>query len=555
MKNTATKPWRSPAVDDANGGFFSLVSYSSAEKKTLKAYRDINAIGHWLRSRKPFQRDTCTLNVQLKYHSMKSFACTLLLLLSSSLFAVFAHPEAAFEKETDRIQNGLLPAAFVKGNPIRKTSLADRMFVYHATGVSIAIIHNGAIRWAQGFGTLKLGGRPVTAETLFQAASISKPVTAFAALRLAQSGKLDLNEDVNHYLKSWKVPTNSFTEQHRVTLLELLTHTAGTTVSGFPGYGAGTAIPTLRQILDGVPPANNPPIGIDIVPGTRFRYSGGGYVVAQQLLMDVTGQNFPQLMHETVLGPLGMTHSTFEQPIPIERMVNAAIPYRASGEQVEGGAHVYPEMAPAGFWTTAGDLARFAIAVQNALAGRTGAILSGELAALMVASRLGKRGVMFGVGGSLTNPYFAHSGGNEGFESYLVAFESGDGAVVMTNGEGDPGFDLTLEILRSIAHEYGWPDFRPVGYNLATLKPDRLEEYAGCYKLSSGDLVVITRKSDHIFAQVSDGDSWEMFPHSETQFFSKIADAQITFKVEGQGRVAGIVLRKYGEDTEAERVF
>jgi CubicO group peptidase (beta-lactamase class C family) len=270
--------------------------------------------------------------------------------------------------------------------------------------------------------------------------------------------------------------------------------------------------------------------------------------------MDVTGESFQDFMQQTVLGPLGMIHSTFGQPMAMHRKVNAAIPYRITGEQVEGGAYVYPEMAAAGLWTTAGDLARFAIAVQNALAGRSRAILSGALAADTVATHLGKRGVIFGVGGSQKDPYFAHSGGNKGFESYLVAYDSGDGAVIMTNGDGDPAFDLILEIVRSIAREYGWPDFHPVEHALSTVEPNRLEEYVGCYKLSSGALVTVTRIDNHLFADISDGDHWEMFPDSKTEFFSTIADAQITFKLDARDRVSGLVLRKYGEDTDAERV-
>jgi CubicO group peptidase (beta-lactamase class C family) len=486
---------------------------------------------------------------------MKVLTFMLFLFLCGLAFVAFENPKNALQQEIDRIQNGLLPAIAVKGSPIPKMTLSDRMFAYHVTGLSIAVIHDGAIRWSHGFGTLKVGGASVTADTLFQAASVSKPVSAFAVLRLVQSGKLNLDEDVNLYLKSWKVPTNPFTEQRGVTLRELLTHTAGTTVSGFPGYAEGAAIPKLPQILDGLPPANNQPIRVDIVPGTQFRYSGGGYVIVQQILTDVTGERFAKFMQQTVLDPLGMTHSTFERPIPIALQKNAATGYRTNGEPVEGGAHAYPEMAAAGLWTTAGDLARFAIGVQNALAGRTGAILSRQLAQEMVAPLLGKRGVMFGVGGSRTNPYFAHSGGNEGFETYLVAYEKGDGVAVMTNGEGDPGFDLTLEIVRSIAHEYGWPDFQPVQYTISKVQPIRLKEYGGCYKLPSGDLVMISIREDHIFAQVSDGDSWEMFPNSETHFFSKIADAEITFNVDGLGRVTGIVLRKYGEGREAKRFF
>jgi CubicO group peptidase (beta-lactamase class C family) len=179
---------------------------------------------------------------------------------SGSAWPAICSNEADLNQEIERVQKGLLPAAVVKGSPLRSMTLVDRMFAYHATAVSIAVIHNGAIRWSQGFGILKLGGAPVTPDTLFQA--------AVAALRLVQSGKLNLDEDVNHYLKSWKLPTKGFTEQRRVTLRELLTHTAGTTVRGFPGYAAGAAIPTLLQILDGVPPANTPPIRVDTIPGT-----------------------------------------------------------------------------------------------------------------------------------------------------------------------------------------------------------------------------------------------------------------------------------------------
>ena len=457
------------------------------------------------------------------------------------------------QEEIRRVQNGLLPAAFIKGEAIRRMKLSDRMFVYQVTGVSIAVIHNGSVDWAKGFGVLSLGGPPITADTLFQAASVSKPVTALAALRLVQSGKIELDTDINGHLRSWKLPSNNFTDRQKVTLHELLTHTAGTTVQAFPGYASTEPIPTLRQVLDGIPPANTPPIRVDTPPGTHWRYSGGGYTIVQQALVDVTGRAFPELMQENVLRPLGMTRSTFDQPLPRELTANASTPYLGTGEEVKGGSHTYPEMAAAGLWTTAQDLARFAIAVQNSLAGRPGAVLSRQLAEQMVESNVGKRGIMFGVGGSDGDPYFAHSGEDAGFVSYLVAYEKkGDGAVVMTNG--DRGFDLTEEIMRAIAHEYGWPDFYPVEHTLATVDSQRLDQYAGCYQLSPGIMVTVTHQTDHLSVQVSGQDPWQMLPDSETHFFSKSVDVQLAFPILRDGSAPELVLRQYGEDSVAKKI-
>jgi len=164
----------------------------------------------------------------------------------------------------------------------------------HVLGVSITVIHNGEIEWARGFGVTRVGGPAVTQGTLFQAASISKPVTAMAVLHLVGSGKLDLDADVNQYLKAWKVPTNKFTETSKVTLRELLTHTAGMTVHGFPGYASDSALPTVVQVLNGEKPANTPAILVDTIPGSDWRYSGGGFVVTQVLLQDVTGKASPR---------------------------------------------------------------------------------------------------------------------------------------------------------------------------------------------------------------------------------------------------------------------
>jgi CubicO group peptidase (beta-lactamase class C family) len=369
--------------------------------------------------------------------------------------------DSAVEAKIQDVENNIAPAFLIKGQDGSHITLASRMAALHVPGVSIAVIHNGTIEWAKGFGVTKLEGPAVTPNTLFQAGSISKPVTAMAILHLAQSGRLSLDTDVNQYLKTWKVPENSFTAQKKVTLRGLLSHTAGVTVHGFPGYASGDPVPTLVQVLNGEKPANTPPIRVDTVPGTIWRYSGGGYVITQQLLLDLTGKSFPSFMQETVLGPLGMSHSTYEQPLPATRQADAATPYDQHGAPIVGGAHTYPEMAPAGLWTTPSDLARYAIEVQKSLTGQSNSVLSKTTASEMVKDvGLGNYGLGLQVGGSPDHTYFEHGGVDEGFVSNLIAYDNGDGVAIMTNGMN--GGRLAEELVRTIALAYHWPDFAPI---------------------------------------------------------------------------------------------
>jgi len=332
-----------------------------------------------------------------------------------------------------------------------------RMAYYHVPGLSLACIHNGTVEWTQGFGTARVGGEPVTPETLFQASSISMPVTAVAVLRLVDQGKLDLDVDVTQYLRSWKLPTNRFTEQKKVTLLQLLSHTAGVAFAGYAGYPAGEKLPTLVQVLNGESPANSAPVTIDRVPGTEYQYAIGNYLIIQQTLIDVTGKPFPQLMEELVLQPLHMVHSTFEQPIPQKLQRLVAMPYDQNGKAIEGGPHSYPEMAVAGLWTTPSDLALFALGIQNALAGKPGAIVSPSTTHEMLQPAQGNYGLGFAITGNGPNRYFWHPGANLGFLSVLFAYEKGDGVVLMSNQQYSKTLDL--EIIHTLAKQYGWTEF------------------------------------------------------------------------------------------------
>ena len=448
-------------------------------------------------------------------------------LTTISLGVLTAQPPVELEKRIRHIQDAILPVVLTKGEPPATTKLADRMAALHVPGVSIAVIHDGKIEWARGFGVTRVGGPSVTPDTLFQAASISKPVTAMAVLHLVESGKLDLDKDVNQYLKTWKVPPNTFTATTKVTLRELLTHTAGMTVHGFPGYASGSALPTLVQVLNGEKPANTPAILVDTTPGATWRYSGGGFVVTQLLLEDATGQAFPTLMHDIVLGPIGMTRSTYEQPLPQNRMADAAMPYWHDGEAVPGGSHVYPEMAPAGLWTTPSDLARYAIAIQKALTGKSNGVLSPVMVREMLKPGKNHWGLGIETGGSAERPYFTHGGANAGFQCDLVAYDNGDGAVIMTNS--DRGGQLADEIVRTIAYEYKWPDFAPHERKEITISADILASYAGIYAMAPGVNMTITVADGQLMSQMSGQGKVPLFAESETMFFPKIVDAEIEF--------------------------
>jgi CubicO group peptidase (beta-lactamase class C family) len=335
-------------------------------------------------------------------------------------------------------------------------AVAAEMRDHQITGLSLAVIDRGEIVKAKGYGsTDRAGTNAVTPETLFQAGSVSKSLAALGALWLVEQGKLSLDDDVNLRLRTWKVPENEFTSEKKVTLREILSHTAGFTVHGFRGYAAGEPLPTLVQVLDGLPPANNKPIRVDLTPKKTWRYSGGGYIVMQQLVLDVTGRAFPDFMEETVLKPLGMTNSSYAQPLPPERAARMATGYGELRLAVDGGAHVYPEMAAAGLWTTPSDLARFAISIQLAAAGKSNPVISHRMTLRMLTDQKNGDGLgvfLIGLAGRL---WFYHSGRNDGFDAEVRAgVETGQGVVVMINANDNSGVVGRLE--RAVARHYGW---------------------------------------------------------------------------------------------------
>ena len=456
-------------------------------------------------------------------------------------------PSPEVRKHIDSITTCITGPVVIKGDDKSCKTLKERMAELHIPGVSIAVVHNGAIEWAEGFGVVQTGGKLVTPETLFQAASISKPLSAMAALHLVQEGKLSLDADINQWLTTWKVPASTAAPEAVVTLRELITHTAGISVHGFPGYAAGAPVPTVVQILDGEKPANSPPIRLESPPKDHWQYSGGGFVVMQQMVLDVSKVSYPQFMRETALAPIGMKHSTYQEPLPADLRADAATPYNSDGTPVEGGPHTYPEMAAAGLWTTPSDIALYIIENQRSLAGKANHVLSPEMTKQMMTAGMGNWGLGVQIGGAATNPYFTHGGVNDGFESLFAGYEnSGDGAVVMTNASG--GSRLAGELMGAIAAEYRWTDFRTVVRTTVRLDPSILAKYVGKYEfedhlvrtvtLENGQLVV-SGPNQHL------GD--KLYPQSETTFFPTGANAEFEFKADDKGQIISVVIHYDGQ--------
>ncbi|MBK6627373.1 MAG: class A beta-lactamase-related serine hydrolase [Flavobacteriales bacterium] len=396
------------------------------------------------------------------------------------------------------VETGLCEQVLIEGDST--WTVEERMKHYGVHGVSIAIIDDFKIAWTKSYGVMDTTSkRPVTDSTLFQAASISKPVFAMAVLKLAQQGVLDIDADVNTMLTSWKMPENEFTTTEKVTLKRLLGHVAGTTVHGFQGYRHGDTLPTLLNILNGEAPANSPPVVVDQIPGTAWRYSGGGYCVASQVILDKMGGTIPQHMRDLVLQPLGMSRSSYEQPMPAAMEHNAASGYVPDGSMAVGKWHIYPEISPDGLWTTATDLARFVIDMQKTITTDSGQVLSRATAMQMVEPYLDPN---MAVGLILDNKgserYFEHGGWNEGFCGQIYGHvKNGKGAVVLINAN-QPAF--MFEVMRSIARAYDWPEFVPQRKEVP-MDSTSLKVFTGRYRGGSDNMVTIALHNGKLFRE------------------------------------------------------
>lgn len=469
------------------------------------------------------------------------------------VFSQIVLTQSPVQSRIGRVENGLLPAVQIKGDP--GWTIHERMKHYKVPGVTIAVIDDFKIAWVKAYGVKDTEtNEPVGTDTLFQAGSISKPVAAMAALKKVEQGKIALDENINNRLTTWKLPDNDFTSKKKVTLANLLSHTGGTTVHGFPGYAPGEQIPTLSQILDGAPPANTQAVRVDFEPGTKFRYSGGGTTIAQLAIMDIEKKPYPQIAQETVLGPLDMTNSTYQQPLPDETRKKAATGYRSDGKAVAGKIHIYPEMAAAGLWTTPTDLAKFVIESQLSLAGKSNKVLTPAMTAKMVQPFLpsSQAGLGFFSEKHGAATYFGHGGADEGFRAQvLVHKDKGYGAVVMVNSDNG---QIINEIIRGIAREYQWEDYLPQPREVVSVDAAKLGEYSGRFLVNPDRVLTVTEQGGRLFAQPTASAKFELIPVSDGEFVRKDVEISYTFVKGPSGNFDKIMLKFTEGGSEAPRI-
>ncbi|MEM7029984.1 MAG: serine hydrolase domain-containing protein [Chloroflexota bacterium] len=373
----------------------------------------------------------------------------------------------------------------ITGRPVETHELLDRMHHYQVPGLSLAVIDQGEIVWAKGYGVTDVRtSEAMTSETLLYAASISKSVSALVALHFVEKGLLGLDQNVNDKLITWQVPENEFTQTEKVTLRRILSHTSGLDAGTYSGYSENGPMPTLLQLLRGDSPSNSSPVKVIFVPGSRYDYSGPGFWVMQQLLEDISGQSFADLAQETVLEKVGMMSSLFQPPRPRSLKTQVAVEHNASGEAIFDKSANHPAQTDGTLLTTPTDLAHFAIEIYRASQGLSNQIISTDLAREMLTEQIMYSGLGVDLLGEARTFRFGKGGEGEGAVCEMKLFtETGQGAVIMTNGRN--GYDLIQELYRSIAATYDWPDYRQTSKPMAKVEQTQIQAYEGVYQVDA----------------------------------------------------------------------
>ena len=462
------------------------------------------------------------------------------------------------------LELGLRPAILRPGQALPGWSLQERMEHHRVPGVAIALVRGGRIVQAAGFGVLRAGSdRTVDADTLFSVGSVSKMITAATALRLAADGRLDLDRNVNLYLTSWEIPPAPELASATVTLRMLLSHTSGLSVHGFRDYQPNEPLPNLHQILDGAAPAKNEPVRLLFAPGTRMKYSGGGTMVVQQTIEDITGEPLERAAHRLVFEPVGMRRSTFASPLPAS-LENVAMAHDRTGSPaaLPRGWESFPEVAASGLWTSANDLGAFLTALLRSYRGENRWLPPTLVAQMVTEVGPSWHGLGPRLDGAGETRIFHHGGSNDSYRAWIEGYpESGDGFVILTNGNG--GGALLLEIRNALSDALGHgvdPPIRagalPAGAPLA--------DYAGRYRIDpalspfghrslaqyfeSEQLVVVMRDGA---LSVRDGDAEDadvipLLPLAPARFTadSEFMPPQFEFHRGADGQVSGLTITR-----------
>ena len=434
----------------------------------------------------------------------------------------------------DAAAANLRPNIVVRGEEPDPRSLEELMAETGVPAVSIALVDDNEIVATRVYGFADVeAGIAADAMTRFQAASLSKPVAAMTAMMLAQEGRIDLDMPVNAILTSWQLPEGEFAP---VTLRRLLSHRAGTSVSGFPGYAEGMEVPDAVAVLSGK--GNTDPVVVEN-DGSAFDYSGGGYTVAQVAMADRERQPFEDIAARLVLVPLGMDSSSFAQP-PRGDAARIAKSHDGAGNPIPGGYNLYPEQAAAGLWTTPRDLATFLIAINRAHVGDEGQPFSPDTVRTMLAPPVegATYALGFGIRGEGADFQYSHSGSNRGFKSFMTSFpERGEAAVIMTSG--DRGAELFRSLMTALADEMGWPGFEPLELVRADWTRAELEALVGGYRLGPA-VYRFSMAGEALQLTTPTGDVEPVVPLEDDRIYLPVSGLVVDIERGEDGAVTGV---------------
>ena len=468
----------------------------------------------------------------------------LLLLLLFPITVSCQTIDPAVQQKINAVENSLAPS-IIFGDTIPKLNIENRMKETSIQGLSIAVIRDYKIEWAKGYGWADIEEkRKVTTETRFQAASISKSINSMGVLKLVEDGKLDPEADINNYLTSWKFPYDTVSRDKKISVNNLLSHTAGLDIHGFPGYKKTDSLPTIQEILDGKRPANTKAVRSLFEPGTKFKYSGGGTTISQLVLTNITKSNYADWMQKNVLEPLGMTNSSYQQPPTTTN--NLATGYYGNGQSVKGKYHVYPEQAAAGLWTTPTDLAKYIIECQLALEGRSKKVLSPSMMKKRLKPYIDSNAALgVFIEKRKGNLWFNHNGGNEAFlcTSY-GSMQGGNGVVIMINGDN---FAVVGELLNSVALVYDWKGFNtPTFRKSVTVPKDTLQQFVGKFLLQKDTLSISFCGNDLCIRQNGQPPAGFQMLFSDNSNFSirEVPNAFFTIVSDAAGKVEALQLKQ-----------
>lgn len=387
--------------------------------------------------------------------SIKTLVIGAVFALSSLQIAVVNH--AAAEESALASPSGL---------HITQDKLDKLLKEHKLPGVSLAVIDNFKVVLRATSGEKRFGsGELIDHDTAFSTASISKPITALLVAMLEEQGKLSFDDSVAKYLKRWTLNTNDFPEPDAITFRRLLSHTAGTTQGGFADYYDGDDVPTAIDSLNGAKvPRYDKPISLKFEPGTNWDYSGGGYVIVQIALEDLTGKPLPELAESMLFEPLGMTRTTMYQPNHKAFLSNVARVHHNDLTVIGAGLPICPQIAPSGMWSTPSDMATLIIEMQKALAGKPTNVISQDVAKATTQIQTLHTTGGWGLGWMRVEAkgnidWFSHGGSNTGTGGHIMGtMEGGRGIAIFGNG-GNPSRIPVIETLTAdVLSQLSWEE-------------------------------------------------------------------------------------------------